>query len=80
MDKSVLVDSLLDEEFEKVGNFLRVFFWKMWKKGIKSVGLLRDRVFLVVFEDDVWGKKDGIDIMVENNNKEVEDKDDFKGV
>lgn len=78
-DKSVPADSSLDEEPEKAGNSLRAFSWKMWKKGIKSVGLLRDRASSAVPEDDVRGKKDGIDITVENNNKEAEDKDDLKG-
>ena len=77
--KSVPADSSLDEEPEKAGNSFRVFSWKMWKKGIKSVGLLRDKASAAVPEDDVRSKKDGIDITVENNNKEVEDNDDLKG-
>ena len=77
-DKCVPADGSLEEESEKAGSSFRVFSWKMWKKGIKSVGLLRDRVSVAVPEDDERSKKDDIDNTVENNNKEAEDKDDLK--
>ena len=77
-DKSVPADSSLDEDPEKAENYFRIFSWKMWKKGIKSVGLLRDRASAAVPEDNARSKKDGTDITVENNNKEAEDKDDLK--
>ena len=69
-----------DEESEKLGNSLRVFSWKMWKKGIQSVGLLRDRGSAAVSKVDEQIKKDDTDTTVENNNEEAEDKDDLKGV
>ena len=78
-DNCVPAEGSLDEEPEKAGSSLRIFSWKMWKKGIKSVGLLRDRTSAAVSEDDERSKKDDIDITVENNNKEAEDKDDLKG-
>lgn len=78
-DKCVPADGSLDEEPEKARSSFRVFSWKMWKKGIKSVGLLKDRASAAVPEDDERTKKDGTDITVENNNKEAEDKDDLKG-
>lgn len=78
-DKSVPADSSLEEESVKAGSSFSVFSWKMWTKGIKSVGLLRDRASAAVPEDNARSKKDGIDITVENNNNGAEDKDDLKG-
>lgn len=79
-DKCLPADGSLDEESEKAGNSFSVFSWKMWKRGIKSVGLLRDRTSAAVPQDDKRSNKDDIDVIVENNNKDTEDKDDLKRI
>ena len=78
-EKCLPTDGSLDDEPEKAGNSFRVFSWKLWKKGIQSVGLLRDRTSTAAPEDDERSGKDDIDIIAENNNKEAKDKGDLKG-
>ena len=69
----------LEEESEKAKNSFRAFSWKMWKKGIESVGLLKDRAAAsaVAPEDEGRSKKDDNDIIIKNNNKDTKDKDDL---
>lgn len=79
-EKCLPTDSSLEEESEKAKNSFRVFSWKMWKKGIESVGLLKDRAAASAAapEDDERSKKDDNNIIViKNNNKDAKDKDDL---
>ena len=79
-EKCLPTDGSLEEESEKAKNSFRVFSWKMWKKGIESVGLLKDRAAAsaVAPEDDERSKKDDKNIIIiKNNNKDAKDKYDL---
>ena len=79
-EKCLSTDGSLEEESEKAKNSFRAFSWKMWKKGIESVGLLKDRTAAsaVAPEDDERSKKDDNNIIIiKNNNKDTKDKDDL---
>ena len=78
-DKCLHADSSHDES-EKTGNSFRFFSLNIWKRGVKSVGLFRDRTPEAVPQDDERTNNDDTAIVVENNNKEAEDKDKLKEI
>lgn len=76
-DKCLPTDSLHDES-ETKGSFFRVFSLKVWKRGIESVGLFRERTAEAVPPEDERTNSDHSGFIVDNKNMKVEDKDELK--
>ncbi len=78
-DKSLLTESSHDES-KKMGNFFRGFSLRIWKRGIKSVGLFSEKTAETVPRDDERANSDDTTIIIDNNNKEAQDKDELREV
>lgn len=76
-DRCLPADSL-DDKSETTGSFFRVFSLKMWKRGIESVGLFRERTAEAVPREDERTNPYHSGFIVDNKNMKVEDKDELK--
>lgn len=80
-DKCLPTGSLDDESAKTNDNSFRAFSLRIWKRGVKSVGLFRERTSTAMPRDDgriVTNNADATVITAENNNKELADKDELK--
>ena len=64
-------DKCVPTESEKTGNTFKAFSLRMWRKGVKSAGLLKDRTTAAIFDgnNEANSKNDTVATCESNNNK-----------